>query len=71
MTEKKTELFIDEELWTAALNYFRTKGKALGWLRTPNLALGGECPGECCTSHYSGDKAVLELINKLKYGMNA
>ncbi|WP_261844251.1 MbcA/ParS/Xre antitoxin family protein [Aliamphritea ceti] len=67
--EKKPELFIDGEVWTVAVNYFGTEEKALRWFRTPSLALGGESPGEYCTKAYSGDREVLDIINRLKHGM--
>lgn len=69
--EKKTELFIDGEVWDAAVDYFGSSEKALRWFRTPLLALGGECPGEYCTKVYSGDREVLDILNRLKHGMTS
>ena len=62
-------MHIEGQLWAEAIEYFGDQEKAIRWFQTPNLVLGGETPGEYCTSHYSGDQTVRELIIRMQYGM--
>ena len=62
----QTPLFIDGELWQAAVAYFGSAEAATQWFRTPHEALQGAPPGEYCTSHYSGDLTVGALLTTLK-----
>lgn len=44
------------------------KEKAVGWLRDPNMALGGEIPMELLQT-YIGARQVEEMLGRIEYGV--
>ena len=64
-------LIVPGEVLKDVTDYFDDEEKAWRWLKTPNLQLSNESPGEYCTSHYGGDQKVLELLNRMRHGMTA
>ena len=59
--------FDTKEILAKAESVFGSRPKALSWLKSPSLALGGKSPNELLKE--GGHQLVIDELNRIEYGI--
>jgi putative toxin-antitoxin system antitoxin component (TIGR02293 family) len=58
---------MDQELMAEAVRIFGSKEKALEWLKTPSVVLGGQSPEDLLSRSETG--AVMDELGRIEHGV--